>query len=134
MDELDGVPCKLLGYKISTRTQICLSCCVTAALELIVYILVTAADIAVVIQHFRDSNPRYASLTLGFLILPAVGCFCSIVVSPWQWPDTDDDDRPQCGKEHIRFFLRQLYNMLCFPIAAIYRYVHIGISTKFWSR
>lgn len=123
MEELEGVPCKVLGYHITTRTQICLSCCVTSILELCVYLVVTAADTAVVVQHFRDTNRTYAILTLTFMLLPAIGCFCSIIVSPWQWPDENDYDieKNKCGKQHVIFFLKQLYNLLLFPIGATYR-------------
>lgn len=117
MEELDGVPCKVLGYPIKTRTQIYLSCLVTAILELFVYIVVVTTDICVAVQHLRDENLLYASLTLIFLCLPAIGCFCSIIVSPWQWPA----DNEQCGKENFKFFLKQLNNLIFFPIASIYR-------------
>lgn len=121
MEELDGVPCKVLGYPIKTRTQIYLSCLVTAILELFVYIVVVTTDICLTVQHFRDGNPLYGSLTLICLCLPALACFCSIIVSPWQWPA----DNEQCGKENIKFFLKQLGNLFFFPIASSYRYVYL---------
>lgn len=121
MDELDGVPCKVLGYQITTRTQICLSCCVTAALELLVYILVIVADISVVYQHFHDRNSHYASLTLGFLLLPAISCFISILISPWQWPDIESDSQKENTVKMAKFFGKQLFNLVFFPIAAVYR-------------
>lgn len=131
MDELDGVPCKVLGYRITTRTQICLSCCVTAALELLVYVLVIVADFCVVHQHFHDLNTRYAVLTLGFLLLPAIGCFCSILVSPWQWPDIETDNRNEEVLEMVKFFGRQSLNLIFFPIAAVYRYICFFFYTEF---
>lgn len=132
MDQLDGAPCEVLGYHITTRTQICLTCCVSVVLELIVYVVLTIADIAVVIQHFRDANPLFAGLTLTFLWLPAVVCFCSVITSPWQWPsDGNEDDTIgeefsskhefSCGRTECWFFLHQLFNMLAFPVTAVYR-------------
>lgn len=137
MDQLDGVPCEVLGYHIKTRTQICLTCCISVVLELIVYLVAFAADVAVVVQHLRDGNPVFGGLTAAFVWLPAVVCFCSVVTSPAQWPQSvcDDDgngvapsdevpvDGFECGAVQCRFFVRQLFNLLAFPVGAVYRWV-----------
>lgn len=134
MDQLDGVPCALLGYHIKTRTQICLTCCISVVLELIVYLVLIAADSAVAVQHFRDGNPAYGGLTLGFVCLPAVVCFCSVVTSPGQWPQSDGrgEDTPdgetadigdeiECGRVQCCFLMWQVFNLMAFPVAAVYR-------------
>lgn len=129
MDELDGVPCSVLGYQITTRTQICLSCCVSAVCELLVYAVVVAADVGVIVQHCRDGRTTFAALTALWLVLPAVVSFVAVVASPWQWPadsdadinDDDDESLCNCGRAQARFFVRQLANLLFFPVAAIYR-------------
>lgn len=128
MDELDGVPCSVLGYPIATRTQICLSCCVSAVLELLVYVVVVAADVAVIVQHWRDANALFAWLTGAWMVLPAVVCFVSVITSPWQWPAVDGDDDVtdgdamcNCGRAHVWFVVRQLGNLVFFPVGAVYR-------------
>lgn len=117
-DVLDGVPCHVLGYRVKTKTQIILTCLVPAIFELLVYLFLTTADIALTIQHFRDERPIWASLTLTFLCLPAIICFISVVSSPYHWPDEDE-----CGRENNLFLFRQLFNLIFFPIGAIHRYV-----------
>lgn len=117
MEELDGVPQTVLGHQIKTRTQITLTCLVPTTLELFTYITVIVADLGVVVAHFKDSNNIYASLTLALICLPAIGCFCSIVVSPWQWPS----DQAVCDRENSRFFGRQTFNLIFFPVGAVYR-------------
>lgn len=118
MDCLDGVSKCVLGYKVKTRTQIVLTCLIPAIFELLIYISLVTSDIAVAIQHIRDKNPIWAALTITFLCLPALVCFCSIITSPWQWPEEEG-----CGKKTTIFFLRQTFNFLCFPIGAIFRFV-----------
>lgn len=119
---LDGVPCEILGYCITTRTQICLSCLATTILHLLVYLVVTTADIGVAVQHFRDDNQLYGSLTLALWYLPAIACFCSIVTSPWQWPETSSTgDSDGCNWQNGKFFGKQLFNLLLFPFSAVYR-------------
>lgn len=116
MDEFDGIPKKVLGVDIKVKTQITLACLVTAILELLIYLTVTLADIAVTIQHFRDGNSMYGSLTVTILCLPAIICFISIMLSPWQWPEEEG-----CHSENTTFLIKQLFNLICFPIGAVYR-------------
>lgn len=128
MDEPDGVPCSVLGYHIHTRTQICLSYCVSAVLELLVYLVVLAADAAVIVQHWRDANASAAWLSAGWLALPAVCCFVAVISSPGQWPSVEGDAdvldgrvRCNCGRQHVWFVVRQLGNLVFFPVGAVYR-------------
>lgn len=119
----DSGPCSVLGYRIRSRTQICLSGCVAAVLELLVYVVVLAADAAVIVQHWRDANALFAWLTALWLTLPAAVCFVTVLTSPWQWPDNSDNNAGSCdcGLVQVRFVLRQLANMVFFPVGAIYR-------------
>lgn len=118
MDCLDGVSKCVLGYQVKTRTQIVLTCLIPAIIELLVYISLVTSDIAVAIQHIRDQNPIWAALTITFLCLPALVCFCSVITSPWQWPEEEG-----CGNGNIKFFFRQTFNFLFFPIGAVFRFV-----------
>lgn len=130
---LDGVPCSVLGYPITTRTQICLTCCLTAVLELLVYLIVVVADVAVIVQHWRDEQPLFAGLTTIWLVLPAFVCFVTVLTSPWQWPNDDDNDANDanggtrdvaacyCGRTQMLFVGRQMFNLCFFPIGAVYR-------------
>lgn len=119
-DVLDGVPCHVLGRTVKTRTQIFLSILLPASLELIVYLFLTTADAALSYQHFHDGNKLFGILTLTFLCLPALVCFCSVVTSAWYWPDVEG-----CGRQNWIFFSRQLLNLIIFPIGAIYRFVNL---------
>lgn len=85
-DVLDGVPKQLFGYQLKTKTQILLHYLLPAIVELCIYIILTVADVALIVQHFRDTHAIWASLTLTFVVLPAVLCFITIIVSPSQWP------------------------------------------------
>lgn len=106
------------------------------------YLVLTVADLAVAVQHFRDGNPEFGGLTAGFVCLPAIVCFFSVITSPGQWPQgdggdeavedttdgvgespevTENDDRITCGKVQCRFFMWQVFNLVAFPVAAVYR-------------
>lgn len=83
---LDGLPKQLFGYQLKTKTQIVLHYLLPAIFELCIYIILTVADVALIVQHFRDTHSIWASLTLTFVVLPAVLCFITIIASPSQWP------------------------------------------------
>uniref|UniRef100_A0A336LRI3 XK-related protein n=1 Tax=Culicoides sonorensis TaxID=179676 RepID=A0A336LRI3_CULSO len=86
-DVLDGVPNKkLFGYQLKTKTQILLSYLIPTIIELCIYVILTVADVALIVQHFRDNHAIWAILTLIFVVLPAILCFITIITSPSQWP------------------------------------------------
>lgn len=85
-DVLDGVPHQLFGYQLKTKTQIVLHHLLPAIVELCIYIILTVADVALIVQHFRDTHAIWAALTLTFVVLPAILCFLTIIASPSQWP------------------------------------------------
>lgn len=118
MDELDGIPKRIFFYPIKTRTQIIASILVPTLVELSVYIVLTIADITTSVNHFQSGDYLWGALTLTFLCLPAILCFTIIISSPWQWPDQSD-----CAEanSHWKFFFRQLFNLLLFPLGAIWR-------------
>uniref|UniRef100_A0A7G3B391 XK-related protein n=1 Tax=Lutzomyia longipalpis TaxID=7200 RepID=A0A7G3B391_LUTLO len=119
MDELDGVPKRILFYPVKTRTQIVASILIPTFMELCVYVVLTTADITITVRHFQCGDYLWGALTLTFLCLPALLCFIIIIASPWQWPDQSD-----CAEtnSHWKFFLRQLFNVLLFPLGAIWRF------------
>lgn len=132
---MDGVPNQLFGYEIKTRMRILLSYLLPAFLELNIYNVLMAADIALVVQHFRDGHNVWSSLTLSFILAPAILCFLTIIGSPSQWlPVENDDDkmtttattqyggRGRCCMS-CKFLMRQLFNLIIFPIISIYRLV-----------
>ncbi|XP_053682000.1 uncharacterized protein LOC128732707 [Sabethes cyaneus] len=117
MDALDGVPKCVLGYQVKTRTQIVLGFLVPVVFELLVYIVVTTADILVVIEHFHNGNPAWAWFTLALVWLPAIACFSAILSSPSHWPEAVG-----CDERTWRFIGKNLLVLLLFPVAAIYRF------------
>lgn len=85
-DVLDGVPKQLFGYQLKTKTQILLHYLLPAIFELCIYIILTVADVTLIVQHFRDTHVIWAALTLTFVLLPAILCFITIIATPSQWP------------------------------------------------
>lgn len=131
MDEIECAPKCLLGWPIKSSTQIWFNWIVPITLELFVYIVLIVADGAVTYQHFIDENHLWAGLTLTFLWLPAILCFCSIITSPWNWPDyysaadgtdtTTDDNESGASKQCLQFILVLAFNVLFFPVGSLAR-------------
>lgn len=115
MDPLDGIPERVLGYKVKTKWQISLNYLIPCSVELLVYISLMVIDGAVVYQHLLDRNYFYAWVTLGVIFIPAVLTFFCVLISD-QWPE-----EAGCGSEKWKFFARLLVNFLLFPFCAIYR-------------
>lgn len=130
MDSVDCAPQCLLGWPIKTKTQIWFNWIIPIALELLVYVVLIVADVAVTYQHFHDGNHLWAWLTLTFIWLPAVLCFGSIITSPWNWPDYyaerdgggDTDAADGANKQCLQFILILAFNVLLFPIGSLARY------------
>lgn len=127
MDEIECAPKCLLGWPIKSSTQIWFNWIVPIALELFVYIVLIVADGAVTYQHFIDGNHLWAGLTLTFLYLPAILCFCSIITSPWNWPDfypgtsTTEEIGTGASKQCLQFILVLAFNVLFFPVGSLAR-------------
>ncbi|XP_062537338.1 uncharacterized protein LOC134205750 [Armigeres subalbatus] len=117
MDVLDGVPRCVLGYQVTTRTQIVFSFLIPVIFELLVYTVVITADVLVVVEHFRNGNPTWAWLSLSFMWLPAVACFAAVLSSPSQWPETVG-----CDGRTLRFAGKDVLILVFFPVAAVYRF------------
>lgn len=115
MDPLEGVPVKILGYKVKTRWQISLNYLIPCTIELLVYISLMIIDSACVYQHFLDRHNLQAWLTLSVIFVPAVLTFNCVMISD-QWPIETG-----CGSEKWTFFGVQVLNLVLFPIFAIYR-------------
>lgn len=118
MDALDGIPKCVLGYQVKTRSQIVLSFMVPVVFEFIVYVVVTTADVLVVVEHFRNDNTTWAWLTLCLIWIPAIACFSAVLSSPSHWPEAVG-----CDAQTWRFIGKHLLILLLFPVAAIYRSV-----------
>uniref|UniRef100_A0A182SL73 XK-related protein n=1 Tax=Anopheles maculatus TaxID=74869 RepID=A0A182SL73_9DIPT len=117
MDVLDGVPRSVLGYPVKTRTQIVMTFLVPVIFELLVYIVLTTADILVTIEHFRNGNPSWGWFTLALIWLPSVVCFCSIISTPDRWPV-----QIGCDKRTGVFLFNNIAILVFFPLAALYRF------------
>uniref|UniRef100_A0A182PT99 XK-related protein n=1 Tax=Anopheles epiroticus TaxID=199890 RepID=A0A182PT99_9DIPT len=117
MDALDGVPRSVLGYPVKTRTQIVMTFLVPVIFELMVYIVLTTADILITVEHFRNGNPTWAWFTLTLIWLPSVVCFCSIVSTPERWPE-----QIGCDERTGRFLFNNVAILVFFPFAALYRF------------
>lgn len=147
-DLLDGVPNQLFGYHLKTKTQIICHYMLPAIFELCIYIILTTADVALIVQHFRDNHITWGIFTLIFVLLPAVLCFITIITSPAQWPKKYQQEQHQQENESLmrkknrqssmeninmkttstkcincKFFLKHLLNLIIFPISSIYRLV-----------
>lgn len=150
-DLLDGVPNQLFGYHLKTKTQIICHYMLPAIFELCIYIILTTADVALIVQHFRDNHITWGIFTLIFVLLPAVLCFITIITSPAQWPKYQQQQQEQELYEqetlmrrkknrqssmennnmrttnmkciNCKFFLKHLLNLIIFPISSIYRLV-----------
>uniref|UniRef100_A0A182QR51 XK-related protein n=1 Tax=Anopheles farauti TaxID=69004 RepID=A0A182QR51_9DIPT len=117
MDALDGVPRTVLGYPVKTRTQIVMTFLVPVIFELMVYIVLTTADILVTMEHFRNGNPSWGWFTLSLIWLPSLVCFCSIVSNPERWPEEIG-----CDKRTGQFLFHNIVILVFFPLAALYRF------------
>lgn len=116
MDCLDGAPKHILGFGVKSRTQIVITCLIPAIFELLCYTVLITADIYLTTRHFINNNVLWGALSLGFICLPALACFISVITSKWQWPESEG-----CHSENIKFFFVQLFNLIFFPIGAINR-------------
>ncbi|KFB40903.1 hypothetical protein ZHAS_00008452 [Anopheles sinensis] len=117
MDVLDGVPCSILGYPVKTRTQVVMTFLVPVIFEMMVYIVLTTADVLVTVEHFRNGNTSWGWFTLSLIWLPSVVCFCSIVSTPERWPE-----QIGCDKRTGQFLFKNIAILLLFPLAALYRF------------
>lgn len=113
---MDGAPTCVAGYNIKTKMQIVLTCLVPTSIQLLVYITISVVDFGLVVQHFLVKNVLWACLTLSFILAPSLLCFIIIMFSSWP-------EKSGCSSVNIKFFIRQLLNMIFFPLGAIYRYV-----------
>jgi hypothetical protein len=115
MDPLDGVPERILGFKVKTRWQISFNYLIPCVIELFVFVSLMTVDGALVYQHLLDRHYLYAWITLGIIFVPPALTFVCVIFSDL-WPAADDEDDGKC-----QFFGRQVTNLLLFPFCAIYR-------------
>lgn len=123
MDQLDGIPERVLGLRVKSRWQIVFHYLLPCAMELVVYVSLSTIDVGVAYRHWIDRNRLYAAITLALTLVPALLTFVCVMLSD-QWPTSQNDDSGSgwCGsKSYWHFFARQLVNLVCFPIAAVYR-------------
>lgn len=124
MDAVECAPQCLLGWPIKSKAQIWFNWIIPVTLELLVYVVLTVADVAVTYQHFIDGNHLWAGLTLSFIWLPAILCFCTVIASPQNWPDyyapPGDNDGGACNL-CLQFILILIVNVFLFPIGSLAR-------------
>lgn len=115
MDPLENVAVKILGFSVKTRWQISLNYLIPSIIELLVYIAVVVVDGALVYQHILDQNYLWAWITISIVIIPVILTFICEMASD-QWPVEEG-----FGSEKKKFLSRQIFNLIFFPIGAIYR-------------
>ncbi|CAG9813974.1 unnamed protein product [Phaedon cochleariae] len=114
----------LLGYELTPRQDALINHLVPAISASTLYIFLIAADVAVIVSHYRNGDPIWASLTLFFMFLPVL-CSFVIIVSNWElWPEFED-----CGKANMLWFWRKTFEHLFFPVWNMWRFA----ERIFWS-
>lgn len=113
-------PTKCLQVPLKSTEQIYLVFLIPAIASCLVYVLHFAADLVVAVQHFREENPVWACITIGFMYAPALAYFILTISRP-DWWMTDDD---KLYKGAFLWFLLQLVKLLAFPLFALYRYAN----------
>ncbi|OXU28218.1 hypothetical protein TSAR_011729 [Trichomalopsis sarcophagae] len=111
-------PTKCLKVPLKSTEQIYLIFLIPAIASCLVYVLHFAADLVVAVQHFREENPVWACITIGFMYAPALAYFILTISRP-DWWMTDDD---KLYKGAFLWFLLQLIKLIAFPLFALYRY------------
>lgn len=125
MDAVECAPKCLLGWPIKSKAQIWFNWIIPITLELLVYVVLIVADVAVTYQHFIDGNHLWAGLTLSFIWLPALLCFLTVIASPKNWPEyfstAEEEVDKGVGKLCLQFLLILLVNVVLFPIGSLAR-------------
>lgn len=108
---------RYLRVPLKSKEQIYLIFLIPAIVNCLVYIVHFSADLMVAVQHFREQNPVWGCITIGFVCAPALAYFVLTVSRP-DWWMTDDD---KLHRGAFVWFLLQLAKLIVFPFFALYR-------------
>lgn len=108
---------RYLNVPLNSKEQIYLIFLIPAIVNCLVYLVHFLADLVVAVQHFREHNPIWACITIGFMYAPALAYFLLTVSRP-DWWMTDDD---KLHKGAFLWFLLQVAKLIAFPVFALYR-------------
>ncbi|KAG5898961.1 hypothetical protein JTB14_004681 [Gonioctena quinquepunctata] len=123
-EEVDSKNKTLLGYKLTPRQDAIVNHLVPSVCACILYMFIIAGDVGVVVSHYRNGDPIWASLTLFFMYLPVIGSFV-IIVSNWElWPEFLG-----CGRKNLIWFCLKVAEHLVFPVWNMWRFA----ERIFWS-
>ncbi|XP_014204092.1 uncharacterized protein LOC106636260 [Copidosoma floridanum] len=109
---------RYMKIPLKSREQVYLVFLVPTIISCLVYVLHFAADLVVALQHYRENNPAWACITVGFMYAPAVAYFVLTISRP-DWWMTDDD---KLHKGAFLWCLMQIAKLVAFPFFALYRF------------
>lgn len=108
----------ILGYDLTSQQDIYLNYFLPTVAACVLYILQFSSDLVLTYRHFSDGNPIWASLTLFFMYLPALGCFI-ITISSWElWPEYEG-----CGMSNINWAILKVLQHTFYPVWSMWRCV-----------
>ncbi|XP_068992253.1 uncharacterized protein [Neodiprion pinetum] len=103
---------------LRSTEQIYLVFLIPTLINCTIYLVHFSADLVVVEQHFRESNPIWGSCTLAIMYAPAIAYFVLTVSRPDWWMSEDE----KISKGVITWFILQICQLFMFPLFALYRY------------
>lgn len=111
--------CSAEYFEVSSKStkQIYLIFFIPTVVSFCFYITHFAVDLVVALQHFKEHNPVWGCVTIGFMYAPAIVYFILISSKPDWW--MNDDDKHQRGA--FLWFLLQICKLIAFPLFSWYR-------------
>ncbi|CAG9766530.1 unnamed protein product [Ceutorhynchus assimilis] len=115
----------LFGFALASRQYAILNHLVPSILACILFIFIIAIDIGVVFRHYKDNDPIWASLTIFFMYLPAIGSFIIITTDGDYWPEPENG----MTSDNLLWLYHKVFGFLFFPVYNIWRFA----ERIFWS-
>ncbi|XP_008544814.1 uncharacterized protein LOC103569338 [Microplitis demolitor] len=109
---------RCLKIPLKSTEQIYLIFLIPTLVSCCIYMINFASDLVVAIQHFRESNPVWGGLTIGFMYAPAIAYFVLTVSRPDWWMTEDQ----KLSRGVVAWFFIQLCQLIAFPFFALYRF------------
>lgn len=108
-------PTTLLRKQLTNKQQVWSNYLVPNMMTSLIYILNFTADLCLAIQHYREENYVYASITFFLTYVPAIGSIFFTLSDVNAWPGDN------CSCENFKWLFGKLGEHLLFPIWAMYR-------------
>lgn len=125
VNENNSKETQLLGYSLTPHQDALVNYLLPAVAACLLYKFIIAGDICVIFRHYKDGDPIWASLTLFFMYLPALGSYI-LIISDWDyWPEPDKG----MTNENLGWCFKKTVGHLFFPIWSIWRFA----ERIFWS-